>query len=126
MSPLKKRITKLVAGIESNYDDLALALRKRLDSDAPVQVVTYRSYGNTNRLYVKGRVLKDKGIRKSSEKDTVWNNLLNMYKRFESDEIPHARLKINFEGKEHIVTADAEGYFTLDLFTDIPLASEDM
>lgn len=126
MSALKKHFTKLVAGIESNYDDLAMALRKRLNSDDPLQIVTYRSYGNANRLYVKGRVLKDKGIRNSTEKDTIWNNLLNMYKRFESDEIPHARLKITFEGKEHIVTANAEGYFTLDLFTDVLLPSEDM
>jgi phosphatidate phosphatase APP1 len=126
MSGLKKRIGKLVAGIENNYDALALALRKRLNTDDPLQIVTYRSYGTVNRLYVKGRVLKDKQIRKSTDKDTIWNNLLTMYKRFESDEVPNARLKITFDDQTHFVTTDPEGYFTINLFTEVPIKWNDM
>ncbi len=126
MSRLKKRLTKLAAGIEANFDDLALAFRKRLNSDDPLQIVTYRSYGTVNRLYVKGRVLKNKGLRKSTDKDTVWNNLLSMYKRFESDEVPDARLKINFQDKSISVSTDEEGYFTINLFTEVPLTWNDM
>lgn len=126
MSSFKKRLSKIAAGVEENFDTLALELRKRLHADDPLQIVTYRSYGTVNRLYVKGRVLKDKGIRKSTDKDTVWNNLLSMYKRFESDEVPHARLKINFQDKPHFVTTDNEGYFVLDLFTEVPLPQNEM
>src|SRR3989337_1098668 len=95
---LKKRLARIAAGIEGNFDELALRLRKRLNTDNPLQIVTYRSYGTVNRLYVTGRILKDKGIRKATAKDTVWNNVLSMYKRFESDEVAGARLKILFEG----------------------------
>lgn len=123
---LKKRLVKIAAGIEQGFDDLALGLRKRLNADNPLQIVTYRSYGTLNRLYVTGRVLRDKGIRKATDKDTVLNNLLSMYKRFESDEVPHARLKITFDEKEYFVITNKEGYFTLDLFTDVPLAWTDM
>jgi phosphatidate phosphatase APP1 len=123
---LKKRFTKLAAGIESNFDELALKLRKRLNSDDALQIVTYRSYGTINRLYVKGRVLKDKGIRKSTAKDTVWNNLLSMYKRFESDEVPHARIKLTFQDEIHFATTDDEGYFTINLFTEVPITWVDM
>jgi phosphatidate phosphatase APP1 len=35
-----------------------------------------------------------------------------MYKRFESDEVPHARLSVNFQNKLYEVTTDDEGYFT--------------
>jgi phosphatidate phosphatase APP1 len=126
MSGIKTRFSKIVTGIEENFDDLTFALRKRLHGDDPLQIVSYRSYGTVNRLYVKGRVLKDKGILKSTEKDTVWNNLLSMYKRFESDEVRGARLKIDFQGKSYTVTSDEEGYFTLDLFTAQPIALEDM
>jgi phosphatidate phosphatase APP1 len=77
-------------------------------------------------LYVKGRVLKDKGIRKATGKDTLLNNLLSMYKRFESDEVPHARLKIDFQKRSHFVTTDLEGYFTLNLFTEVPITWTDM
>ncbi|HET9486973.1 MAG TPA: hypothetical protein VFO54_06045, partial [Chryseosolibacter sp.] len=93
MAAIRKRFVDLATGIESRFDDLAFALRKRLNIDDPLQIVTYRSYGTRNRLYVKGRVLRDKGIRKSTDKDTLWNNLLSMYKRFESDEVPQATLR---------------------------------
>jgi len=126
MSILKKRLTKLAAGIEENFDALALALRKRLDGNEPLQIVTYRTYGTVNRLYVKGRLLKDKGIQKPEDGQTVWNNLLNMYKRFESDEVPDAKLKIDFQGKKYFISTDEEGYFTTDLFTQQSLAWEDM
>lgn len=126
MKTLKKRLLKLATGIEDNFDTLASAWRKRLNADKPLQIVTYRSYGTVNRLYVKGRLLSDKSIRKSTDKDTVWNNILSMYKRFESDEVPGARLQILFQGKSYNVTTDAEGYFTLDLYTEQPVPWNDM
>ena len=126
MSRLKKHFSKLAAEIEEDFDAVALALRRRLHSDDPLQIVTYRSYGTVNRLYIKGRVLKEKSIRKSSGKDSVWNNLLSMYKRFESDEVPQARLKISFQNILYDVTTDGEGYFTVDLFTEAALTWEDM
>ena len=56
MPGIKKSFTRLALGIEKNFDALALALRKRLSGDHPLQIVTYRSYGTVNRLYViKGR-----------------------------------------------------------------------
>lgn len=126
MSQIKKRITKLATGIEHSYDELAFALRKRLNAADPLQIVTYRSYGTTNRLYVIGRVLKDKAIRIATDKDTVWNNVVSMYKRFESDEVAHAKLRIDFQGRPHYVTTNNEGYFTIDLFTEAPLPWQDM
>lgn len=126
MRNLKKHFTKLAAGIESNFDLLALQFRKRLKSDDPLQIITYRSYGTVNRLYVKGRLLKDKGIGKSTDRDTVWNNLLNMYKRFESDEVPYATIRITFEGKAFETKTDDEGYFTMNLFTGQPINWTDM
>jgi phosphatidate phosphatase APP1 len=126
MSAIKKRLVKLASGIESNFDTLMFGFRKRLNADDVLQIVPYRSYGTVNRLYVKGRVLKDKAIRKATDKDTVWNNLLSMYKRFESDEVPHARLKMDFQGHPQYVITDKEGYFTFNLFTDTALTWNNM
>lgn len=126
MSGLKKHFFRLAAGIEENFDTLAMALRKRLNSDDPLQIITYRSYGTTTQLYVKGRVLKDQGIPRSTNKDTIWDNLVSMYKRFESDEIAGARLKINFQDKSLFVTTDGEGYFTINLSADNLIATQNM
>lgn len=124
--PLKKRLIKISAHIEENFDKLAFQLRRRLNADHPLQIVTYRSYGTLNRLYITGRLLRDKGIMKATDRDTVLNNLLSMYKRFESDEVPNAELKVSFLSKEYSITTNAEGYFHLDLYTDVPLKWEDM
>lgn len=126
MSRLRKHFTNLSARLEAGYDELAFALRKRLNANDPLQIVTYRSYGTLHKLYVKGRVLKDKNIRKAEGRDTLWNNLLDMYKRFESDEVPHATIQIEFQGKGHTVISDKEGYFTITFSAEKPLVWDDM
>jgi phosphatidate phosphatase APP1 len=126
VSDLKKIFGKITSRAEQKFDDLSFRFRKRLKLNDTLQIVTYRSYGTLNRLYVKGRVLEDKGIQKSQGADSLWQNLLNMYRRFESDEVPGARLKIAFQNQEHFVTTDEEGYFVLNLITESPLHWADM
>jgi phosphatidate phosphatase APP1 len=126
MKDLKKTLLQLSASLEDRIDELSFAIRKRLDLFQPLQIVTYRSYGTVNRLYLKGRVLADKGLQAPTEKDQVIQNLLNMYRRFESDEIPNARLRVVFQDEEHLVTTDEEGYFVLNLAPRIPLELPDI
>lgn len=121
-----KRLARLAAGIEGQFDALALELRKRLNADKPLQIVTYRSYGTRNRLFVKGRVLRDKGILPPTDRDSILRNLLNMYKRFQSDEVPYARLSTILQGETHFATTDEEGYFIFRFSTENALALEDM
>ena len=91
-------------------------LRGRLGLLDPLQIVPYRSYGTPARLYVKGRLLTDKGLTEPDPTDSRWHNLLNMYRRFDSNEIAGAQLLIcPTDGTEHPVVTDEEGYFTLNL-----------
>jgi phosphatidate phosphatase APP1 len=115
VSKIKKRLLRLAADIEQNFDEVAHEFRKRLNSDDPLQVVTYRTYGTEDKLYLKGRVLKDKGIVKPTDKDTILKNLISMYKRFTTDEVPNARLKANFQNRDHFAVTNDEGYFTIEL-----------
>jgi phosphatidate phosphatase APP1 len=126
MSTWKDLFIKSAAVIENKWDELRFNFNKKLGLNDPVQIVAYRTYGTARRLYIKGRVLEDKKIATASDKDTVLNNLLNMYKRFESDEVPQARLKITLPGEEHEVTTDNEGYFVLDLHPTIPIINEQL
>ncbi|KAA9339795.1 DUF2183 domain-containing protein [Hymenobacter busanensis] len=110
--PLLDRLSDLA----ENADDLLRRARTRLGLLHEVQVLPYRSYGTPERLYVKGRVLTDKGITEPDPADSRWHNLLNMYRRFDSQEIPGAQLLIRpGDGSEHAVVTDEEGYFTLNL-----------
>jgi phosphatidate phosphatase APP1 len=123
---IKKRISKLAANFDASYDKLSLELRKRFNSNEKLQIVTYRSYGTVNRMYIKGRVLADKGITKSVGDESLWKNIVNMYRRFESDEVPGAKLKVTFQNEEHFVITDNEGYFVYNLFTEKSIVDAEM
>lgn len=121
MGNWKKLFIDSSSMIEEKFDKLFFKLRKRLKLNDPLQIVTYRSYGTVNRLYIKGRVLEDKGIDSATDRDTIFTNLVNMYHRFQSDEIPGATLKVNFQEQEHTIITDDEGYFMLNLAPENPI-----
>src|SRR6188474_1750489 len=101
LTNLKNILLKHTDKADDKIDGLIFDLRNRFGLFAPLQIVPYRSYGTPERLYVKGRVLADKGITGAAEGQTVWDNLWNMYKRFDSDEVPNAVIGITFDKKEY-------------------------
>ena len=122
----KKLFSDSINLIDNEFDNLKSDLRKKLGLNDPVQIVPYRSYGTVNRLYLKGRVLEDKQIAASGDKDTILNNLVNMYKRFESDEIPHAVLNVRFQDQMHQMVTDEEGYYMINIEPTYPIEPADI
>ncbi|MCI0412553.1 DUF2183 domain-containing protein [bacterium] len=90
------------------------------------QIVPYRGYGSSFKIFLKGRVLENKNVGLSTEHDSAWKNLRNVWKRFESDEIPGARLIASMNQVSEEVTANEEGYFTVTLQTPEPLPDENL
>lgn len=126
MSAWKKVFSDSINLLEAKYDDLRFDLKRKLGLNDPIQIIPYRSYGTVNRLYLKGRVLEDKKIAASGDKDTILNNLVNMYKRFESDEVPNAVLKVNFQDQTHQLVTDEEGYYMINLEPTFPIETTDI
>lgn len=124
MQPWKKKLLDVARGIDDGVDQAVFRLRKRLELTRPLQIVPYRSYGTARKVYVKGRVLQNKGIASAQDGDTLFTNLLNMYKRFESDEVSGAQVRITVGKESHLVTTDNEGYFVFHLSPDEPIINE--
>jgi len=124
MEHWNKHFIGWAAAIEEKWDELRSDLTRKLGLNDPIQIVPYRTYGTSRRMYIKGRVLEDKKIMGAADKDTILNNLLNMYKRFESDEVPGAVLQVMLDDKPMQVTTDSEGYFVLDLHPENPIITE--
>jgi phosphatidate phosphatase APP1 len=122
----KKIYADVSTSVEKQFDELFFNLRRRLKLNAPLQIITYYSYGTINRLYIKGRVLENKGIQSAQDKHTIFDNMVNIYHRFQSDEIPGARLRVRFQNTENLITTDEEGYFMFNLVPDSPIQWEDM
>jgi phosphatidate phosphatase APP1 len=117
-------VAHFAADVEGHFDLLKYRLGERLGSRDPVMILPYHGCGSPERLYLKGRVLEDEGITPAGADDDFWDNLLNMYRRFESDEIPYARLLARFQGIEQQVLADEEGYFEAWLEPSGPLSND--
>ncbi|MEM6378002.1 MAG: phosphatase domain-containing protein, partial [Bacteroidota bacterium] len=78
-----------------------------------LSIQTYYGYANENRFYVKGRVLRDPRIEileGQSKFRTFYNNL----KRFNSDEVKGANLKVTVLNQTFELSTDEEGYFALE------------
>ena len=77
----------------------------------PLIIHAYRGYGTDARVRVRGRVLEDEGIPAAGERDSALRNVLSALRRFESDEVPGARVAVRFAGATQELVTDAEGYF---------------
>ena len=83
-----------------------------------VELHPFRGYGTPSRLVLRGRVLRSSGLVRSRLGDSVLDNLRNMFRRFESDEVPGALVAARAGRAEVRVRADEEGYF--DVALDLP------
>src|SRR4029453_4645922 len=86
----------------------------------PVIILPYDGFGTPHALSLCGRVLEDEGFASPRDKDRAWRNLVAMFKRFESDEIPGARVLACYRDLQSEAVADREGYFTVEFRLPTP------
>jgi len=122
MANWRKKLVRLIDNVEDRFDALKYRLYFAMGGPGPIKIVPYRGYGTRDKLYLKGRVLEDKGVTPASKDDSVWDNLLNMYRRMQSDEIPFARLIARHGEVTQEVVADEEGMFDVFIEPDSPLS----
>ena len=106
-------IAQIAYDVDTHFENLKLRLKQRMGWLGPVQILAYRGHGTSRNFFIKGRVLEDKGITEASDNDTVWENILAMYKRFQSVEIPGVRVRARFLNAEKEALTDEEGYFDI-------------
>jgi phosphatidate phosphatase APP1 len=92
---------------------------RRIGKTEHPHIMPYRGFGNDARVLVMGRALRDPGLREVTDKDTLWKNLIESYKRMETDELPGARLRVTYQALSQEIVADQDGFFraTIELGT---------
>ena len=83
----------------------------------PPWIDAYYGYGAPDFVRISGRVLRDKRIT-ANPTDSSYRNMVNMIKRFDSDELKQAELEIRIGENQFKVTTNSEGYYHLD--TQLP------
>lgn len=121
------RLQSLLARADALSDRGRAQLRRVLPARRALLIQPYLGFAyrttDGQRLDLGGRVLRDPGFRAPDAADSRWRNLIELYKRLESDEVPHARLRVHAFGVEQDIDADDEGYFQLALDVPTPLAA---
>lgn len=95
----------------SRYQRAKLRVESALGILDRMEIVPFRGFGNTTRFILEGRVLERKGISKPKKSTGKLENVRNAMRRFDSDELPDARLRATFRGRRYETTTDREGYF---------------
>jgi phosphatidate phosphatase APP1 len=101
----------------------ARRLKRLAAANGAAIIVPYMSYGTAGQLTVRGRVLKDEGFVAPDQEHSGWRNLVELYKRLGSDEVPGARLCARFGDVEQEIVADDAGYFHAEFRLRQPLAA---
>jgi phosphatidate phosphatase APP1 len=123
MKDWKSRVSALIDRTDKLSDSARLGLRKITGFNNSLIIIPYLGYGTADKLLLGGRVLEDEGFTLARSADRTWHNLINMYRRFETDEVPGARIRAHFQGIESEVTTDDEGYFSFEIQPVRPLDS---
>jgi phosphatidate phosphatase APP1 len=107
MRAVKRIAHRLLHGLEERIDRRAAGrpVARR------VVIHPYRGFGRAGELLLRGRVLVGKHITRVQEAEALWRNLLNTYRRFQSDEVAGARIVATFRDAVVETVSDAEGYF---------------
>lgn len=123
MSDWKSNIRAAIEKVDTLSDSLRSRITKLTGLADPLTIIPYLGYGTAGKLLLSGRVVEDEGFTPSGTADSTWQNLISMYNRFETDEVPGARIRAVFQGVETEVIADQEGYFNLEIHPLRPLNS---
>jgi phosphatidate phosphatase APP1 len=108
---LGRALTRASVRAEGRLDALEYRLGECGAERRRTVIQPFRGYGRRDRLWLKGRVLREPRIPASAAGDPLWRNLLAAWRRFESDEVPGARVRATAAGASVDLEADEEGYF---------------
>lgn len=103
-----------ISAVDDFIDIRWRQLKKRFGWEGIPTIQPYVGFANDDLAWFHGRVLTNPPQDRPSISDRWWENLANMYQRFESDEVPGVKIEIDFAGKRHVVVTDDEGYFHLE------------
>ena len=108
---VRRHLQSAVIRADDYLDAARGRFRQIAGTHRPRHLAAYRGWGDATGVQMIGRVLADAPQGGPGEADRWWENLLNTYRRFESDEVPNVPIKVEFGGHAVEAVADHEGYY---------------
>jgi phosphatidate phosphatase APP1 len=118
---LKEQLGQALAQVEHQLSRTKYTLKEKLQWLEPIMIMPYYGFGNERYVYLKGRVLENEQIIEKKQGSSPLEHLRNIYKRYESDEIPGIRLKASFADQQLELQTDDEGFFEVAFHFEQPI-----
>lgn len=100
-----------VIDADDHLDAMWRRVDGRLGRGKPRHLAAYRGYADARGVELIGRVLAETPRGGPLDNARWWDNLLDTYRRFESDEVPHQPLRLQYRGATLETSSDHEGYW---------------
>jgi phosphatidate phosphatase APP1 len=124
---IRNLLRDVTGRVEYYFDELKARLEARLyPHDRKILIIPYFGYATETEVHMRARVLYDNGLTPATDADKLWKNLLNAYRRINSDEIPFAVVEVKVNGQTVEITADDEGFLAVSLALEKPLDAKFM
>jgi phosphatidate phosphatase APP1 len=114
-------LRKMLLLCERLFDRIKGTIQSAFGMLVPTQIMAYHWYGTRDYLEIRGRVVKNKGIQEARREDSPLDNMVNMYKRLESDELAGVELTATYQGSQVCMVSNEEGYFQAVITPSFPL-----
>jgi len=111
---MEKKALELLGRADDDLDALNRRLSARLGHGRPLQITPYRGHGTRDTLFLRGRVLAEKETG-FEDNNSVWDNVLDMARRFASQERAGVSVLATFQDQVTEAITDDEGYFFFTL-----------
>lgn len=115
---------RILAEAETTVDRVRHAVAPPLASVRNARIAAYDGYGTSLAITFLGRALRNSPPPPARAEASLWENFLATYRRFETDEIPGAAVRVGVGGASREVIADEEGHFSGRLRLEKPLPSD--
>jgi phosphatidate phosphatase APP1 len=113
-------LSRFAHGVGRNLRAAKRTFDRRIGRTEHPHIAPYRGYGNDARVLVMGRALRDPGLREVSDRDSIWRNLVESYKRIETDELAGARIRVTYSALSQEIVTDSEGFFRAQIELSTP------
>ncbi|MEY3894753.1 MAG: hypothetical protein RLZZ214_272, partial [Verrucomicrobiota bacterium] len=105
---------------EEAVDRIRRCVSRRMNTDPPRRIVAYRGHSSPESVHFGGRVLSNSPRGGPLDDDGWWDNLVNTWLQWESDEVASAAVTVRYQNHERTVTTDEEGYYQVEFSVGPP------
>lgn len=119
---MRAGLHRIVYAVIRRYNRLRWSLRRLSGRVGPVQILPYIGYGTRDVVFVSGRAVANRRVQDPQPTDSVWRNIANMVRRFNTQPIPDTPVSVRIGGQEQLVVTNARGRFAarFDLIAPLP------